>query len=988
MFRIRIPNNPAEYFTDHLAKSDYYLKESALETVGHFRGKLADKLGLDEKLVDAETFRQLLAARSPQGEKLCTRIKKDRREGWDFSFDVPKSISLAALSDSRIEAAFKASVLEVMAEIEAEIMARVRVNGQSTNRVTGNLIFADFLHRTTRPLKDGSPDPQWHIHIFVPNITYDSVEQKYKAVELGHIWENAPYWTARMDQKLALKLQALGYPLFVDGKRWGIAGIEENRGLILKFSRRREDIDRLAEELGIDPERLTSELREKLATLSRKHKGKNKLSSLDALREVWHERMTPQERATIEKIVKAAMNPKAKREEKKQDEPKQEQQRAQKEQARAEEKAKEETTKEQTQGQERANSRQHQSSESSQGAKQEKAQPKKPGVSQDGQTIIRLAKEGIGRFKPLGGAVAIGKEEILFDTLMQQKGFASLGRPLQITIEQLLSSSDQLMLLRGKSSEREQVLNVARDAIISLSGKQCFMMASSSVGQSGNDGAFLTLDRVLTDESVQQKLAGQVLMVQDASALSKTSLKNLLEVAQHHQFRVILAGGVLDKKVKTQLISRDLLYFLEKSAGLPVAVIGERGKDPLFLAAMEHYAKGDLGRMAELLQKIGMFQHVAKDAQGKDRTCKALADYYIKQVSEGRNPSAIVAGWQDRDKITHYIRDGLKNLAPKQQGSIKKCKDFRQMVAAAWSDEQKTKMRYEVGQFIEFHKKTQGFTPAHRYKVTAAYGKFLYLVPEDKKTPWIDKKINEARPFIVSGHSVKNFSVYRDGKIELGVGDKITITKSRWTEDYNLKLGVNVSREGLQAGWKKYHKRVERGLEGTVVKLSRDTVTIKDQEGKKHTLSKDFGHWKYGYVTNRGQGGVAAHHSESSLKQTMQRFYGMLSRWSENIKIFSHDLGELRRGLVEGMGRTTKKAASFASREESKAQTSEQAKEQEAVNAARQRQDYHRREKTAEYEKQKRTYTRAKHASYQTAKGAKPKEQTQQQKPQERGRQL
>src|SRR5262245_15503075 len=101
-------------------------------------------LGLGSDLepapVDPETFDAFLRNRDPRtGEKL-TAARGKRRAAVDFTFSPPKSVSLAAIlgGDERIIDAVREAVRETMATIEADVMARVRVDGQNTDRTTGN----------------------------------------------------------------------------------------------------------------------------------------------------------------------------------------------------------------------------------------------------------------------------------------------------------------------------------------------------------------------------------------------------------------------------------------------------------------------------------------------------------------------------------------------------------------------------------------------------------------------------------------------------------------------------------------------------------------------------------------------------------------------------------------------------------------------------------------------------------------------------------
>ena len=97
-------------------------------------------------------------------EALTQRRKEDRRPGYDFTFSVPKSISLyLALSDDKaVECMIQDAFRETMSDVEARIECRVRKNGAQEDRVTGNLVYASFVHRETRPI-DGIPDPHYHI---------------------------------------------------------------------------------------------------------------------------------------------------------------------------------------------------------------------------------------------------------------------------------------------------------------------------------------------------------------------------------------------------------------------------------------------------------------------------------------------------------------------------------------------------------------------------------------------------------------------------------------------------------------------------------------------------------------------------------------------------------------------------------------------------------------------------------------------------------
>src|SRR4029077_13191057 len=109
----------------YYATADYY--SEGQEIVGLWGGKGAASLGL-EGTVDKFSFDRLCDNLHPlTGEPLTVRTRAERRVGYDFTFSVPKSVSvLYALSgDQGIMDAFRLSVDETMREIEVEMKTRV-----------------------------------------------------------------------------------------------------------------------------------------------------------------------------------------------------------------------------------------------------------------------------------------------------------------------------------------------------------------------------------------------------------------------------------------------------------------------------------------------------------------------------------------------------------------------------------------------------------------------------------------------------------------------------------------------------------------------------------------------------------------------------------------------------------------------------------------------------------------------------------------------
>ncbi|MGH7953559.1 MAG: MobF family relaxase, partial [Limisphaerales bacterium] len=233
-----------KYFDEHLAQNDYYAAGEIRP--GQWIGAGAERLGLKEN-VTREQFCALCENLNPQtGERLTQRKLREgqRRVLYDFTCSAPKSVSVLAvtLDDQRLIEAHEAAASLAFRELETFAAARVRKQGSRTDRNTGNLVAASFLHDSSRAL-----DPQLHTHFTVFNATFDKEERCWKALEARGMYDAIRYGTAVYRNELARRVQQIGYRITPAKHGFEIEGVADN--VLKRFSKRAQQRDAVVKEL-------------------------------------------------------------------------------------------------------------------------------------------------------------------------------------------------------------------------------------------------------------------------------------------------------------------------------------------------------------------------------------------------------------------------------------------------------------------------------------------------------------------------------------------------------------------------------------------------------------------------------------------------------------------------------------------------------------------------------------------------------------------
>lgn len=308
--RIRSAAGAANYY----GKDDYYVTGEAGAPGIAWSGRGADALGLSG-LASGRDFQSVLAGRNPdpEGPDLSSAGgNRKHHPGWDFTFTVPKSVSLAIVAAERHDPALAARLEGHVLAANAAMMrhlednhafTRVRGAGGEIREVqTGNLVFASVLHRTTR-----GGDPHFHVHNPTANTTRNPETGAWGALETRHIYK----WQQLASQVGARELQARllgeGFNLERHGElKWEIAGVDP--ALLAAFSRRAAEIDAAGATLASDRgvERLSPAQRDMIQKQTRKAKSP---VDRDKLADDWAARAAGLDAGALEQILLRSREP-------------------------------------------------------------------------------------------------------------------------------------------------------------------------------------------------------------------------------------------------------------------------------------------------------------------------------------------------------------------------------------------------------------------------------------------------------------------------------------------------------------------------------------------------------------------------------------------------------------------------------------------------------------------------------------------------------
>ncbi len=850
-----------DYFTRHMDR-DYYLKDSA-EFPGLWHGRGAELLGLSGQ-VDKESYFRLCDNLDPRtGQPLTPRTKADRRRvSYDFTFNAPKSVTLACElgEDERIETAFRDAVRKTMEEMENKMMVRVRSEGRDENRPSCNLVWAEFIHRTARPVtEDGVslPDPHLHCHANVLNASYDPVERRWKAGQFETLVRDKGYYQAAFLSRLAGRMADLGYGIERDGKSFRIAGID--RALCEEFSRRTEVIEEKAREMGItDPE-----VKARLGQWTREVKPEDEMD-IRKLRREWLKRIDEDQRDAIVKAragrqtatldskeaVDYALSHCFER------------------QSTVTQKNLLKTALIQSFGRagiedirnavmDRGDILQRELNGQLYATTEE--------VLREERDIVDFVRAGRGTRSKLGG----GKTAGLDPALSREQREAALA---------ILNSRDRVTALKGGAGTGKTRMLQSTVAAIRNSGREVYAFAPSAdaaeVLQNEGFGDAHTVERLLIDREMQGSLRGSVILVDESGLLSVKDMKRLFDVARQQDSRVLLVG---DSSQHFGVQRGDALRILEKDSGIRTAALSEirRQTNEDYRNAVKAISEGDApgaGGRTRLQEGIAALDGMGAIIETPDGDrYRQIAEAYATAIAEHRQDGAFKSALvvspthKEADRVTDAIRSSLKEAG--KLAAVER--EFTALGPLNLTEAERADFaNYRPGEVIRFHQNAKGFTRGERVTVRSADLTGVRVARAGGAEATL--------PLAEAG----KFQVYQPETLRVAAGEKIRITRNGYVPE---------ARPGMRGGKTRLNNGALYEVEGFTA-----SGDIRLTNG--FVVPKDYGGLTHGYVvTSHGSQGktvdkvLVALGSESLAAANREQFYVSVSRGREGVGLYTDD---------------------------------------------------------------------------------------------------
>ncbi|HAB18977.1 MAG TPA: hypothetical protein DCE44_21380, partial [Verrucomicrobiales bacterium] len=737
-----------KYYTEHLARSEYY-SQGCQSSVQWF-GKGCARLGLEPGMeVSQEAFECLCDNLHPlTGEKLTVRHRsQDRRVCYDFVANAVKGVSLMVEfgGDHRLVELHERSSCVAMTEAESVAATRIRKGGADGERRTGEIVAARVTHHTSRAL-----DPGLHTHFVVFNATWDSVENRWKALQTREMFDRINLFTQIYRSEMAAGLRKLGYQLRPTAHGFEIDGIPEE--LLERFSKRRKailDAEKIVS--GKIGKPLSNNARATLAQTTRDWKDLNQ--SPEEIRQYQLSQITAEELATLRSLVPKTNSSSA---------PAISQALSQAVEAPAVSAADavsyardhlferksvvplyafQQTAMAYSHGALKMEAIDEELARRSEFVEFEESLTTHEMIRRE-QEMLGLVNSGIGQSGPINPNV---RTEV------------PLNREQKNALRSVMNSPDWVIGIRGVAgSGKTELLRSIAEGVSQVNRKAVVLApttaACDSLRQRGISWA-ATMQSFLALPEFQQQSRGAVLMVDEAGLISVGDMLQMLRVARTQNCRVALCG---DTRQHTSVEAGDALRLLEERSAMQSADLlqNNRQKSHAYREAIDAFAAGNGILGLSRLDAIGALH------EENDEASHSLAAGYLSSVTRGKSALIVSPTWREIQSITEDVRGALKEHNKLGQEDTL----VENHTSLNWTRAQKRDLRnYRRGLVLGFHRSTAEIARGECLRVLETADQAMIAKKADGTQVKLTRKQADC------------FDVLESGKLPVATGEKLLL---------------------------------------------------------------------------------------------------------------------------------------------------------------------------------------------------------------------
>jgi conjugative relaxase-like TrwC/TraI family protein len=864
----------SHYYAEKYTQDDYHSKEQ--DVTGEWFGQGAERLGLAGS-VRQEDFTSVLGGNDPRtGESLVGVSTRgdERRAGWDATFNAPKSVSIQALvgDDERLIAAHHKATSAALTELERSTQSRQHGGAERVN--TENMVAAQFTHVAARPSQQHeTPDPHLHTHVVVANMTQRE-DGQWRSVEPLELYRAQDHVTAVYRTELAKEVQAAGYEITVTGHKgeWELKGYD--RGDVLAFSGRRQDIERHLKEQGIEgPNPKAAEIAalatrgEKIAVDGETLKGEWKARAHERGLDVEHMTTQTYERGTRTQTqelgnARASVNY-----------------------------AREHLTERDAVMDNRrlevealwhgmgkvtlSDVRQEIQTQEQHGTLIAVQHERLPRGGYTTNEMLTLERENIALMKETKGSTHGVAEADEVKTWAEQKG---LNAEQTAVITQTLTSSDWLTAVEGRAgATKTTTIGALREfaqdhgtAVYGFGPTTGSVRALEEAGVMSRTVASLTTNGVAPGEG-----KGQLWVVDESSLLSTRQVNDLLREARTAQVdRVVFVGD--QRQHGAVEAGRPVAQMQE--AGMATASLNviRRQRDHEVRYAVELASKGYTGAAVRQLKVQGRVHDVTETGQRYE----AIAKEYAKSVEAGKKTLVVSPANDERQALNVAIRSEMQT-----RGKVATEEHAHQVL----TNRNLTKAQkahagaYDKGDVVQYHRGSrQAGIAAHSYARVERVD-----APRNQLTVQTEK----GEHVTYTPSRLKGVEVFKEEERAFAAGDRIQF-------------------KAIDKG-----RAIANGALGTIEKLEPDgQATVRMDSGKEFSAKlQTLRHIEHGYATtsHSSQGAtvdtvlVNVDTERSATLVNQKQLYVSISRARHDAQIYTNDKEALEKAVSRDVQKST-----------------------------------------------------------------------------------